>query len=228
MKPFFILLLLHLIGFAAPVTLTNIDGRSITATVTGLKEGQVLITTADGKSHQVPLAKLDAASQAAVTAAAAKLTAQPSATRVSLKAQGNLAGKDTKDFWKTSWGSYDKDVSRTRILNVTISCTQGGGAAEIVVQWIANKAADPNFQGLMKTERLPVTLQNGKNVQEYFAAVFEESDANYEALGERDQEGLKYVGWIVRVVDSNGTVLGMQTSRTTLPDRYPLEPAKPE
>lgn len=208
---------------AAPLVLTATDGRSIIATVKSLDAQTVVVTKPDGSDHKILMAQLDATSQQRVKASLGSIPTTE--TRVRLRAQGNPASKDTQAHWKTSWGSYDKDVSRTRILQAQVECTLGGGAAEIVVQWIASRAGDASSQGVLKTERFPIQLQVGTECREVSAAIYDESDTNYEALGERDREGVRYVGWIARVVDKNGQILATQTSRQQLPAAYPVDAA---
>jgi hypothetical protein len=205
----------------APLILTSTDGRSIVATVKSADLETVVVTKPDGADYKIPMAQLDGASQQRVKASMGSISVTE--TRVRLRAQGNPAGKDTQSYWKTSWGSYDKDVSRTRILQAQVECTLGGGPAELVVQWIASRAGDASSQGVLKTERFPLQLQVGTDCREASAAIYDESDANYEALGERDRKGVKYVGWIARVVDKEGKILATQTSRQQLPATYPVD-----
>jgi hypothetical protein len=217
------LLLLSLIhsylAWAGPVVLTDSQGRAITAEVHGI-EGEEVLISKGGVKHRIQIGTLDEASQKIARAAVPAALAEE--TRVRLRAQGVSAGRETQSHWKTSWGSYDRDVTRTRIVAASVECTLGGGEAELVIQWIASVAGRTSQQGVLEVERLPINLKPGEVVKDAFAQKFEESDANYEALGERERDGVKYVGWIVRVIAKDGKELAVQSSRPTLPAAYPL------
>lgn len=62
---------------ADPVSLKAKDGRSITATVTGVENGEILITKQDGKVYRLPLNLLDEASKKTVEAEIAKTAEKP-------------------------------------------------------------------------------------------------------------------------------------------------------
>lgn len=60
-----------------PIPLKSTDGRSLTATVTGMENGEVIITKQDGKVYRLPLSTLDEASKITVAAEMAKTAAKP-------------------------------------------------------------------------------------------------------------------------------------------------------
>jgi hypothetical protein len=70
------LFVLTYFSHASPVLLKASDGRTITATVTGLENGEVLITKQDGSNYKLPLAKLDNASKDTVAAEIAKISSK--------------------------------------------------------------------------------------------------------------------------------------------------------
>ena len=209
-------------ALAEPVILTDLQGRALTATINLLAGDDVTLSRADGKQFKIKLATLDAASQALVKAA--KII--PQETRVRIRAQSVAAGRDAQTHWKASWGSYDQNITRTRMASATVECTLGGGPAEIVTQWISSVAGQASNQSVAKIDRTPITLAPGSSTTEFFAATFEESDLKLKALGERYQSGEKYVGWIIRIIAADGQELAAQGSRPTLPDLFPLPKAE--
>jgi len=223
MKPLVIIIISGLNCFANPIVLKDLQGRSITATVNGM-EGEEILITREGKPFRIPLASLDEPSREL-----AKTTQAISAaveTRIRLRAQTVSSGRDTQKYWETSWGSYDKDITRTRMILTKVECTLGGGPAEIVVQWIGSVAGSASKQAVHKLEKIPIILKANGTLEQAFAAQFEESDTNYEALGVRQRSGVRYVGWVARVITADGTVLGIQASAQPLLTAYPLDPPK--
>lgn len=76
------LIFLTYFSYAEPVVLKAADGRTITATVTGVQNGEVLITKQDGQTYRFPLAGLDDASKATVIAENAKIAAGENAAKI--------------------------------------------------------------------------------------------------------------------------------------------------
>jgi hypothetical protein len=61
-----------------------------------------------------------------------------------------------------------------------------------------------------------ITLVAREPQSHEFAALFVESDANYEALDQRDRSGLKYAGWVARLISKEGRQLAITAARPPL------------
>ena len=121
-------------------------------------------------------------------------------------------GRNSGRSWQTSWGSYDESIFRARAVKVTVTASTGGDAV-LELHWIGSEAGRAADQGVVKVESKPVTLTANQPFTHEFGMLFVENDTKYAALGERYQDGLKYVGWVARLVGKDGATLAIQGAR---------------
>lgn len=133
-------------------------------------------------------------------------------TDVKLQAATSSMGRGSDTSWQTSWGSYDTSVFRARAVSVTVRAATGGDAV-LELHWIGSEAGRKSNQGVVKVDRKPVTLIANQPITHEFGGLFVENDTKYAALGERYHDGLKYAGWVARVVGKDGAVLAIQAAR---------------
>lgn len=194
--------------------LTDTGGRSIEVAILQVDVTGVLVRKGDGTEVKIPLEKLSVESRTVVEswakAAPPAILKNPKLTLVS-----NASGRTTDEMWETSWGSYDKDVYRSRKLTATVKADSAGEAV-LEVHWIGSIAGYASKKGVVLVSKKPVTLAANTPQSHEFAALFVESDANYEALGVRDRNGIKYAGWVARLVTTTGDVLVTVGSRPPL------------
>lgn len=219
MKAFLFLALSAALAPAAPVSLTDNKGRTITATIQAITAEAVQVER-DGKTFTIKLADLDAASQKLVARTKPEPPA-PGESRVRLRAQTVSSSRSADQKWKTSWGSYDKDVYRSKSVSATVEVTQGAEDGKLVIQWIGSIAGRPSQKSIATTESVAISIKPGGGGTATFDAVFVENDAKYAALGVRDRDGMKYVGWIVRVLGKDGKVLAQQASNPVYLTSFP-------
>jgi hypothetical protein len=94
------LFLLTYFSQASPVLLKALDGRGITATVTGLENGEVLITKQDGGNYKLPLTKLDKASKNVVSAEIAKIASNHKIRAAQRELHRNTTEAPAKEYTK--------------------------------------------------------------------------------------------------------------------------------
>lgn len=200
-------------------TLTDTQGRSIEVNILRVDTNSVLVKTAAGKETTIPFANLSGDSLAVLKAR--PVPGGPKNPTVEIVS--NAAGRLTDKSWETSWGSYDKDVFRSRALTVTVSA-ETAGAVTLEIYWIGSIAGKSSERGVVLTSKKSVEIAAQSPQSHEFAALFVESDAKYAALGVRDRNGLKYVGWVARLVGKDGSVLVTKASRPPLVDILKLPP----
>jgi hypothetical protein len=147
------------------------------------------------------------------------LDAQPVITAVAMSAKTGSAGKETTENWKTSWGSYDKDVTQSRGIAVRLrNGMDQAGIVYVEAIWLSNGSDGKGAaSGISKVDRMRMALKPREITIGTLTASFSRSDSNYEAMGVRENYGKGYAGWIVRVIDPvNGKILASQASREPL------------
>ena len=147
------------------------------------------------------------------------LDAQPVITAVAMTAKTGSAGKETTENWKTSWGSYDKDVTQSR--GVAVRLRNGmdqAGVVYVEAIWLSNGADGQGAaSSIAKVDRWRMHLKPREITIGTLTGSFSRNDSNYEAAGVRESSGKGYAGWIVRVIDpTNGKILASQASREPL------------
>jgi hypothetical protein len=203
-----------LVGFdlSHAETLTDIEGRTITAKIIAKEGENVKIQMENGQFATVPIDRLDLKSRELIDA----IEPKNDPDNPSLKVVSNAGGRVTDSHWETSWGSYDKDIYRSRSIKVIVDAMSPGQAI-IRVSWIGRAYVETNNPRVVLVSERPVIIETARvPVSVEFAALFEENDANYAALGERDRDGIKYVGWVVQLVSKDGSILASSASRPPL------------
>jgi len=223
MKPLlFAILCVRLAG--APITITDIKGRSITAEVVSQTETSVVVKKTDGAQVTIALVNLSLKSKEDIKDALASNAATAGdAAGLKLSTVSNAAGKTTDKKWEMSWGSYDKEVFRSRAVVVTVVSDTPGNAV-LEVHWIGSQAGRAGNRGIVLAEKEELVLKAREPVSLEFAALFVENDAKYVALGTRDRDGIKYAGWVVRVLGADGKTLAIRGSRPPLVEMVKNEP----
>lgn len=139
----------------------------------------------------------------------------PPPTRVAIMAKTASAGTGRDKKWETWWGSYDKDIFRDRVVGITLRASTGGQAI-VETHWIGEEIEKNSGNKVVDIGRQVVMIPQGEPVRLEMGSLFVENDTKYAALGVRERKGVKYGGWVVRVVDGSGNVLAVQGSRPPL------------
>ncbi len=145
---------------------------------------------------------------------------------VRIDARTVSSSRSAAEKWKTAWGSYDRDIYRARSI---VAAIRSDVSAPVVVEalWIGREPHRGARQRVVHAEAVRINLKANLPSQLTFDALFVENDAKYAALGIRDRSGHKYIGWVVRVVDSKGRVLAARGARPPLVDftkKYVVKP----
>jgi hypothetical protein len=215
-KPLILSTLAGLACHAAPISITDLKGRSIVVEIVGVSAETVKVRKADGTEADIPLASLSEGSREAVKIApTAAAVPEGPAFGLKLTAVSNAIGKVTDKSWETSWGSYDKDVYRSRGVTITAEANKSGKAI-LEMHWIGSVAGSPSDRGVVIFSKKEITLAAREPQTHEFAALFVENDAKYVALGTRDRDGLKYAGWVARVITLEGQFLTAIAARPPL------------
>jgi len=126
---------------------------------------------------------------------------------VTVKAKQLSGGSKIDRNWQTSWGSYDRDMTSTKVIEVEVSGI-GTNKGPIKVEFFF--AIKDEANGLRYFEG-----QNEKNDLDrglwLFSTTATRNVVNLAALGERYKSGEKIVGWLVRVIRDN-TIVGVAAS----------------
>jgi hypothetical protein len=216
MKPIVLTIISGLLCHAAPMTITDTKGRTLTVEVVTLSDKSVTVRKADGGEVEILLASLSAASQEAVKAAPpAPSLPEGVPSGVKLTSVSNAIGKVTDKSWETSWGSYDKEIFRSRGVRITAVADKPGKAI-LELHWIGSTAGRPSDRGVVIFAKREITLVAREPQTHEFAALFVENDTKYAALGTRERDGLKYAGWVARVITLDGQVLQAIAARPPL------------
>ena len=105
------------------------------------------------------------------------------------------SGSNTKNDYKTSWGSYDKTTVQHKIMEVTTSAP----ATATVRFTFVFKDEDGEFY-------LPCDAEEYQGQPVEFLEVSERRDLKLAALGERYKAGDRIYGWFVSVVKDGRVV----------------------
>ncbi len=136
-------------------------------------------------------------------------------TRVAIMAKTASAGSGRDKKWETWWGSYDKDIFRDRVVGVSIRASTAGQAI-VETHWIGEEIEKNSGNKVVEVTREAVMVPGQGQVTVEMGCLFVENDTKYAALGVRERKGIRYAGWVVRVVDGGGNVLAVQGSRPPL------------
>lgn len=139
----------------------------------------------------------------------------PSPTRVAIMAKTASAGSGRDKKWATWWGSYDQEIFRDRVVGISLRASTAGQAI-IETHWIGEEIEKKSGNKVVEVGREVVTIPNQGQASVEMGCLFVENDTKYAALGVRERKGIRYAGWVVRVVDGGGNVLAVQGSRPPL------------
>jgi hypothetical protein len=214
------------------IELEAVDGRKIKGEVLSHDAAIITVRRADGQSFQIPVASLtpatlemvrgnmvkasppEAAPPAASTSNADALVTINPAFR--LEAKTLKAGRDTNVTWSTTWGSFNKESTTHRIIEITASTTARQiqqADLEVIFIWrdASTKRYDFTSSGKVKAQ-----AQHGKPF--IAAAEDQASDEHdrYAALGIEEKSGKRYAGWVARAIDAQGNIVAVVASLRTL------------
>jgi hypothetical protein len=185
-------------------------------------DGQRQAVAADG-SLVIQTAAFAVAASKTETAAPAGPSGEPPPvrvsgappTRVAIMAKTASAGSGRDKKWETWWGSYDKDIFRDRVVGVSVRASTPGQAI-VETHWIGEEIEKNSGNKVVEVSRQAVMVPGQGQVTVEMGCLFVENDTKYAALGVRERKGIRYAGWVVRVVDGGGNVLAVQGSRPPL------------
>ena len=132
---------------------------------------------------------------------------------VSLDVIPQKSSRSAVDNFKTSYGSYDKDILSTKAMKVVVRKSGEFPYAAVEFFWSIRDEENKS----MRLERCePVLLTREKREAE-FSRTSERSDTKYVYLGTRDKDGEKVAGWLARCVALlDGKVIGVKASNQEL------------
>jgi len=139
----------------------------------------------------------------------------PAPTRVGIMAKTASAGSGRDKKWETWWGSYDKEIFRDRVVGISLRASTAGQAI-VETHWIGEEIEKNSGNKVVDVGREAVMIPDQGQVAVEMGSLFVENDTKYAALGVRERKGIRYAGWVVRVVDGGGNVLAVQGSRPPL------------
>lgn len=141
----------------------------------------------------------------------------PAPTRVEIMAKTETAGTARDKKWATWWGSYDKEIFRERVVSISLRASTPGMAI-VETHWVGEIIEQNSGNKVLEVTREPVMIPQGQPTFIEMGNLFVENDTKYAALGIRERKGIKYAGWVVRVVDGAGNVLAVQATRPPMID----------
>ncbi len=202
------------------IAIKKTDGKQINVRILSLEDGVVKLHLHGNQSKvfTVPLADLDEPSQKAVTKEVASLKQQGLTDLIGCQVKANSlpTGREEEKRYEASWGSYDKSVYKARTLKTTVTAS-AGATCKVHVMWIG-RDMESGDESIVSDETL-AAKPNGNAV--FASALFVENDAKYVMLGERDRSGIKYIGWVVAVLDSSDKIVASTASKPSLLDYLP-------
>lgn len=136
-------------------------------------------------------------------------------TRVEVEARTATAVSSRDKKWETWWGSYDKEIFRDRLVSITLRASTAGTAI-VETHWIGEDIEKDDGNKVINVERKTIEVPQHDPVSLEMGYLFVENDTKFAALGVRDRKGMRYGGWVVRVVDGAGNVLAVQGARPPL------------
>jgi hypothetical protein len=124
------------------------------------------------------------------------LIAQEIGTSVEVK---NIGSSRVSDYsWKTSYGSYNREVTTVRRYEVRMRTKKTANPITMVAAFVG-KEMDVSKKDVYLSQvfKEKVTLDARTEFSKTVEAVDSFNDDNYEALGERERAGLKLYGYII-------------------------------
>ena len=126
---------------------------------------------------------------------------------VTLRVKRLATVKDVEENWKSSWGSYDRDFSRSLAIDISVfNLRSTPSTVTLEVLFVAKPLSGSGrwvFDRVEEELKLDgqKEFRAGKLSKELLASV-----QNYESLGTREQAGGKIEGYIVRILDGQRIV----------------------
>lgn len=122
----------------------------------------------------------------------------------------SFGGKSIETNWKLPWGSYDKDFTSERGILLSLSTTSPKAKEKpfwVKVEW-AWVARDGSDKIITKGGEEILSVRSGQIVKFFTPpGVFTENRVRLVALNLAWAEGVKYVGWMARVIDGDGNII---------------------
>lgn len=211
------LLLLCIASDIQAIPVTDQQGRTINVDLISLEKNTARVHKDSGGEFIISLSTLDDESRQALIKVSEEIkkTANTGAPVAKLRVVSNATGRLTDTSWEASWGSYDKDVYRYRAVTVTI-VPDTSGEAILELHWIGSEAGKAGNKEVVVFSKKAVTIVAHDLQSHEFAALFVENDAKYVLLNERDRDGLKYAGWVARLISKGGDQIAVVGSRPPL------------
>lgn len=177
----------------------TMDDASITVRT---KAGKVVIlkkdSLADGEWEEAK--KLKATAIDPTNAEGTKLE---DASKPWLSAKTSSWSTDATTTWATSWGSYNKTIDQTRVVEVSVRSRSDSPSSAIVeVIWLSNGTTGKGLPtGVCAVSRATVDLKAREVITCKVPMSFSIEKEKYAALGVSFETGGKYAGWVARLVD---------------------------
>ena len=106
-----------------------------------------------------------------------------------------------------------RTIKRERHVSVVVDASTGGRVT-VETHFFGKDHSEKAINRVVKVTRNRVTLLGEHPETIDASAMFTETTKTDTKLGTRYRSGVKYAGWVVRVLDSNGKMLAIQGSRT--------------
>lgn len=134
-------------------------------------------------------------------------------TNVSMDVSPEKVGTKTVDNFKTSYGSFDKDVESLKTMKVSVRSIRDLPYCGLEFFWVIRD------ESTKKTylERSEPVLLFGDKREARFSRTSVRSDTRYVTLGIREKDGEKINGWLARcILLFNGKIIGVKASSQDL------------
>ncbi|NLE92777.1 MAG: hypothetical protein GX599_02145 [Chloroflexi bacterium] len=132
-----------------------------------------------------------------------------------LRVKRQSSGKKTAKNWETSWGSFDRDYTRSVCISIFVKGMGKTAPATLECYFIA-RDLNTGKAWIFDSDKSEITLDSAKPDQlEKTSRDIAASVQNYQALGMRDKAGSRIDGYIVRVV-AKDKVLAVDASSRQL------------
>jgi len=125
-------------------------------------------------------------------------------------------------YWATSWGSYSKDFTQKKLVEVSLSAI-GNSGQPVSLEFFRVFRIDGGSEVFVKSEAQDM-MTNGSGAW-CVAMSATRNVTHYRMAGVTTQSGEKIVGWFVRAIRSH-RIVGFASSPSTY-DRFAENPASP-
>lgn len=130
-----------------------------------------------------------------------------------LRVKRQSSGKKTDKNWETSWGSFDRDYTRSVCISIFVKGM--GKTAPATLEWyFIARDLNTGKAWIFDSDKSDITLDSAKPEQlEKTSRDIAASVQNYQALGVKDKAGSRIDGYIVRVMAKDKVVAVDASSR---------------